>query len=280
MNNSLLKSQINWNVWLPPLAFLVFLILEKELFGTYFSSWIYGLVLFFYGILYSLRYRLWHPAVILCLAGITLWHYTLAAHFNACLSMLHQMGIPVDPIAVKSPFHMGLWFVNLLIFLVTLPLFGPVPAKAFKLELSAKKLFRMAATTVSSTSDGFTSRPLHAGKTEFSKEQLTGFALYLSGQTVVFPVFTDSGIYLTFSMGKSPLSGTDPSAFSYLLFNPAGNISVNISERDYRQFRKTYSFDRLCESLGDVFKRFLLYYSSAQESKILTELAASKEYKS
>jgi hypothetical protein len=185
------------------------------------------------------------------------------------------LGFHINPAAVHNPFSMGLWLVNLLIFLVTLPLFGPVVIKAFRLERSARRLFGTAAQTVTSATNGFTARPFHAGKTEFTGEQLTGFTRYLSSQLVVCSIFTDDGIFLTFSMGKSPLAGNDPSAVSYIHFDPSGNIRVNIANRDYRKFRKKYSFDRLCEAVSALFKRFLQYYINNQESRIQTELSSS-----
>jgi len=75
-----LKKQINWNAWVPPIFFILFLIIEKQAFGTIYTSWLYGLILILFGFLYSFRYKLYQPAVIFCLAGITLWHYVLAAH--------------------------------------------------------------------------------------------------------------------------------------------------------------------------------------------------------
>jgi hypothetical protein len=275
MNNSLFRSRINWNVWVPPLIFLAFLILEKEIFGTYYSSWIYGLVLCLYGILYSLRYRLWQPAIVFCLAGVTLWHYTLAAHFTVALSMLSPLGFHIDPGVVQNPFSMGLWLANLLIFLVTLPVFGPAVIKAFKLELSAKKLFGIAAQTVSSASDGFTSRPFHAGNMEYSKDQFAGFAQFLAGHMIVHPVFTESGTYLTFSMGKSPLAIHESSEVSYVAADHSGILTVHIAAWDYKRFRKELTFDQFCESMGMVFRRYMNYYLNNQENRIITELKST-----
>ena len=51
-----------------------------------------------------------------------------------------------------------------------------------------------------------------------------------------------------------------------------GVMSVIITESDYRQYRETLNFDQLCASMGDVFKRFLEYFSNGNEMRIIMEL--------
>jgi hypothetical protein len=235
---SVFKPSIHWNQWILPFLFLIVLIIEKQAYGTYFSAWLYGLALIFFGFLYSFRYRLWQPALILCLAGITLWHYVLSAHFETNLSMMSMLGIDLRQGSIHNPFSMLTRIVNLFIFLVTLAVFGPVAGRAFHLERSAKRLFRLASLTITSETNGYTSRPFHAGSIDCSKDDLTGFAGYLAGKNIASPVFTDSGIFLTFSMGRSPLSVDNPMAVSNVRFDPAGNIRVNITPGDYKRFGK------------------------------------------
>jgi len=269
---STIKKQINWNFWALPILFLLILIIEKQAFGTFYSSWLYGLLLILFGIIYSLRYKLYQPVVIGALGGLTLWHYILAAHFDTCITMLQLIGFDVFITTANNPFSMGIWMINLVLLLIVIPIFGPIVSKSFQLEQSTKRIFITSAQTVISSGNGFTSRPYVAGKTTFPKEQITGFAQYLSGQMLAHPVFTNSGIFLTFSMGKSPLAIREPGEISYVSFENSGNITVHIAEKDYRRFRKQLTFDRLCESLGEVFKRFLNYYANNQEDRIAFEL--------
>ena len=276
INNTSLKTQINWNLWAPPILFLLLLIIEKKAFGTFYTSWLYGLILILFGIIYSFRYKIYQPAVIFCLAGITLWHYVLAEHLETSFPMLRWMGFDIPDGPYNQPFSMVTWIINLFIFLVMIPVFGPVAAKSHRLEHFAKKLFRMASQTVPTSKDGFTARPFYAGNTVCSKEQITGFTQYLSGHMIVYPVFTEQNVFLTFSMGKSPLSIHEPSEISYIAFDFTGNITVHIAARDYRKFRKKVTFDKLCESMGNVFRRFLDYYLNNQEARIITELKTLK----
>jgi hypothetical protein len=271
LTDNSIKRQFNWN-WVPPILFLVFLIIEDQAFGTYYTMWLYGLLLIVAGIIYSFRYKLYQPALIFCLAGITLWHYALAAHYDTCIIMLRSTGINISANPANNPFSMMTWLINLLIFLTLLPISGPVLLKAFRLEQSARKIFRTAAQTVTSSGDGFTSRPYYAGNAEYSKEQITRFTQYLAGQMLVYPVFSETGVSLTFSMGKSPLAINDCGEVSFVIFENSGKITVHIASGDYRRFRKQLTFDRLCESIGDTFRRFLNYYIQNQEARILAEL--------
>ena len=268
----IIKRQINWNFWALPILFLLILIIEKQAFGTFYSSWLYGLLLIFFGIIYSARYKLYQPALIGCLSGLTLWHYILAAHFDTCLTMLQLIGFDMFINPANNPFSMGIWMINLVVLLIVIPIFGGIVSKSFRLEQSAKRIFNTAAQTVISTGNGFTSRPYVAGNAQYSKEQITGFTQYLAGQMIIHPSYTESGVFLTFSMGRSPLAMRETNEISYVLFDNGGNITVHITKKDYKRFRKQLTFNRLCESLGDLFKRFLNYYANNQEARIMTEL--------
>ena len=73
-------------------------------------------------------------------------------------------------------------------------------------------------------------------------------------------------------MRRSPLSIHEPSEISYVYFDYEGKIIVHISETDYRRYKAELTFDQLCESMSDVFKRFLNHYINNQENRINLEL--------
>ncbi|MBC8486984.1 MAG: hypothetical protein H8D45_13225 [Bacteroidetes bacterium] len=272
INNTSIKKQINWNLWIPGVLFVFFLIIEKKAFGTFYTSWLYGLILILVGIMYSIRFKLYQPLLFFCLGGLTLWHYWLADYFDTNIYMLKLIGIDFAMNSENSPFSMLSWIINLVILFSVMPFTMPVLGKALKLETYARRLFKTAARTVYSATNGFTSRPYSAGHAEYTKEQIIGFTNYLAGKTITFPVYKEKGIYLTFSMRRSPLSIHKPTEISYVYFDYEGKITVHISERDYRRYKAELSFDQLCESMSDVFKRFLNYYINNQESRINLEL--------
>lgn len=272
MANNLLKKRIKWNFTAGAFLFIITFIIEDRSFGTYFTSWFYGLILIIFGVVYSLRYNLFQPVVILGLGGITLWHFILAEHFIDNIYMLNLLGIDVNANQEDNPFSMLIWFINLLILIVIGTLYLPVLMKSIKFEDSARKIFKNAARFVSGTTDGFTSRPYSAGSIDYSKDQIIGFAHYLSERSVAFPVFEKNGLFLLFSMGRSPVSGGEPTEFSYVNFDYNGTVSVSVSSSDYRKYRDKITFDQLCASIGDVFKRFLSYYIANREAMITSEL--------
>ena len=270
--NTSMKQQINWNFWIPAIMFFILLIIEGKAFGTYYSSWLYGLVLIMVGVMYSIRYKLYQPAMVICLIGLTVWHYFLATHFEANIYMLQLLGVDISISPENNPFSMFTWIINAIVLFVLMAVTSPVLDKAFKLEKFARRIFKTAARTVYSATNGFTSRPYSAGHAEYTKEQIIGFTHYLSGKIIVFPFYRENGIYLTFSMRRSPLSIHEPSEISYVYFDYEGKITVHISAKDYKRYKAELSFDQLCESMSDVFKRFLNYYINNQESRINLEL--------
>ena len=272
IHDQVFKKQVNWNFWGPPLAFIILLIIEKESLGTFYTSLLYGLVLILTGIVYSFRYRLFQPALLFCLAGVTLWHYVLAAHIETVIALAQWMKLNRVEHGATNPFSMLTWLINLVILLAVIPFTMPVFSKAFKLEENAKKLFRLAALTVTGHDDGFTSRPYPGGVVAVSEDQLNGFARFMERHLISIPVFSETGLILAFSMGISPLAVDAPAGISYVKFDRTGSISVRIAERDYKRFSRKFTFDRLCDSLGGVSQRFLDYYIHHEEERILTEL--------
>jgi len=141
-----------------------------------------------------------------------------------------------------------------------------------KLESNARRLFNLAAEHVHDAFNGFTDRPYSACKTEYTRDEIRGFARFMGGEKIVKSSIQKNVVILAFSMGISPLKEPDLLQISYVSFDFKSNISVHISEYDYKRFKEELTFDHLCASLGDVFMRFLEYYKKGLESRIIVEL--------
>lgn len=141
-----------------------------------------------------------------------------------------------------------------------------------KLESNARRLFNLAAEQVHEAFNGFTDRPYSACKTEYTRDEIRGFARFMGGEKIVKSSIQKNVVILAFSMGISPLKEPDLQQISYVSFDFKSNISVHISEYDYKRFKEELTFDQLCASLGDVFMRFLEYYKKGLESRIIVEL--------
>jgi hypothetical protein len=145
-----------------------------------------------------------------------------------------------------------------------------------RFELNARRLFRLAVEQVRETADGFTDRPFFAGEIGAPPGELRGFLRLLEGKyiTRIFP--EGESFFLAFSLNKSVLTVGNPREVSHFSISGTGSLTVFVSEADYRQYRKTYNFDQLCRSLGEVFKRFYQYYNKGLENRIIMELKASR----
>jgi hypothetical protein len=59
---------------------------------------------------------------------------------------------------------------------------------------------------------------------------------------------------------------------SWIAFDFHGNVTVNISKRDYLGYKEEFSFDQLCDGLGKLFIRFMDYYRKGEAERIIYEL--------
>ena len=107
---------------------------------------------------------------------------------------------------------------------------------------------------------------------EIERKEILGLARYLAGERILVFESEPEVITYTFSMNTSPIAGSHLKKLSYVAFNKDGNISVHISERDYREYKNQLSFDQLCASFSTLFKQFLEYYKEGNEDRIKNEL--------
>jgi len=255
-NKSKLKMNLSRIIGLLAFLFLISLITEDLLLGTRYTIWIWGLIIIAWSVLYSLRTKL----IVILLNGIVVgsaaWHYTLASHYDKFFSL-------------------QTWFLHLaVIIFFNFFSWGNIIRTHDKLETFARKLFDLAASSIEETRDGFTSRPFSLGKVEHTREEIIGFARFLKTKNIATYIVDEKSIALIFSMGISPLSNPELHKVSYASFDSDNNLSVHISQKDYRQYKERFTFDQLCYSLGNKFKRFLEYYKQNNETRILDELSS------
>lgn len=253
-NKSIIKWRILWtNIWFAGFLYLVTYIAEHQIFGTYYTAWIWGGFLILFGLYYYWKVRLFDFIIMMVVLGTGSWHYEAAMHMNTVFS----------PITI---------YIHLILLITLLFICMPRMVRSYKLEIHARKLFRLAAEGIMETANGYTSRPWTSGKKEIDSRELAGLARYLGSKEVVtFDIANDRTV-LFFSMNTSPLKRTEAHNLSYIAVDDKGILSVNISARDYRQFNKKYSFDQLCKAFVDLFKRFNEYYKNGHEEKIISEL--------
>ena len=167
---------------------------------------------------------------------------------------------------------MPVWLVILVINFVIFYTMGPVLVKALNLEKAGIRLFKLAAREVTDETNGFTGRPYYAGEHSYSRNKIIGLAAFIESKNICVAEFPGNSIRFIFSMGISPLNKKYRNELSYVAFGDDGKINVFISEKDYKQYKKQYTFNELCELMGKTFLRFAEYYVNNNENRIITEL--------
>jgi hypothetical protein len=273
--NSSIKWRPMWKIWIPIVLFAVPLILEREMLGTTFTPYIYGIIILIYGLVYYFRIRMWQTVVVMGMMSIAIWWYFLAERPGMTFDTFALIGLEASPdlsLWIRTYLTTPAWFVVLILNFVIFYTLGPKLTKAIELEKNAIRIFKISARTIHDERNGFTERPFKVGKHPFEKNDLYGLSAYLESKKVCIASFPGNGVKYTFSMGASPLLKRRQSELSHVFFGSNGDLTVFISKHDYKQYRKQYTFDQLCKMLGETFLRFADYHKSNNEKRILNEL--------
>jgi len=255
-----LKPDRNWYGLLLPFAVLAIGALFGFLFSLeaafYFIAvffWIYAL----YSFLTFIRTR--NPGFIV----VALYQITVG---TMAFLMPERIGGPRDPEIIFLAFLILFFLVWIIILFITK-----------KMKWRGREILEMAAGPVEDTGSGYTTRPLPAGKTEFTQKQIkqfTQFAMrhliavpYVGKDKVVFvPVI--AGREFTFIMGLK----NDYTDETWVAFDSNGDVSVNISHRDYLNYNEELSFDQLCESLGNLFIDFVEMFQRGEGTRVIDRM--------
>jgi hypothetical protein len=146
-----------------------------------------------------------------------------------------------------------------------------------KIKWRGREVLEMTAGPVEETGSGYTTRPLPAGKTEFTPRQIGQFAQFAKRHLIAVPytgkdkiVFVPviTGREFAFIMGLK----NDYVDETWVAFDLNGDVSVNISHRDYLNYNEELSFDQLCESLGNLFIEFIEMFQSGKSVRIIDRM--------
>jgi len=209
------------------------------------------------GIYQWFKYRLWVNLVIGIIVGF--------------LCVQGPAMITNDYFFTKASYFATLFVLALIVILNWPTLYGQE-----RYEINSRRLLKLAAELIFETVDGFTDRPFSAGEIKASKEDLLGFSRFLEGKYISRVFHEDNTIFLTFSLNRSLFTVVNPREVSHIAISETGAMTIFITEADYRQYRRTYNFNQLCHSLGEVIKRFMGYYQDGLENRIITELKTAR----
>ena len=146
-----------------------------------------------------------------------------------------------------------------------------------KIKWRGREVLEMAAAPVEEAGSGYTSRPLAAGKVEFNKEQVMDFAKFARRHLIaVSYVGKDKVVFVPVMMGREFgfIMGlkNDYTDETWVSFDFDGNVTVNISHRDYLEYIEDLSFEQLCTSLGSLFVEFIEMHQRGEGVRIIDRM--------
>ena len=133
-----------------------------------------------------------------------------------------------------------------------------------------RDILELAAKPIEETAAGFTARPFPAGVSDYTGEDMINFGKYLSKNLIAFPLIEQKKISLMINDSGSPFfHKPNINKNTFVAFDLAGNVSVNIARNDYQKYKDELTFDQLCASLGNLFKTFLKLYQNGEQERII-----------
>jgi hypothetical protein len=146
-----------------------------------------------------------------------------------------------------------------------------------RIKWRGREVLELAAASVEQTKNGYTGRPLALGKTELDRRQILGFADFARRHLLAATYVGEDRVALVpVREGQEPafILGVkgDHTGETWVCFDFDGNVSANISQRDYLEYREALSFDKLCESLGNLFVEFAEMFGRGEGERIMARL--------
>jgi len=148
-----------------------------------------------------------------------------------------------------------------------------------RIKWRGREVLELAAAAVDQVGNGYTARPLPVGRIECDRRQILEFAGFARRHLIaVTYVASDRVAFVPIPQGREPafmlgLRG-DYHDETWVSVDLEGNVSANISKRDYLEYREALSFDKLCGSLGNLFVEFLDLHRRGEGVRVIDRLDA------
>jgi hypothetical protein len=145
------------------------------------------------------------------------------------------------------------------------------------LKWRGREILELAANNVDQTNGSFTERPLPTGKIDFSKNDLEEFARFFERKLLGLVYREDSRIVFMPLKYKNEYFALFNPNYNYhektwVAISYSGNVSVNISKKDYLDYREDLAFDQLCNSLSDIMINFIELFLDGREVRIIDKM--------
>ena len=145
-----------------------------------------------------------------------------------------------------------------------------------KLKWRGREILELAAYQVEQAEGSFTERPQPTGKVNVTKNELDQFANYFQKKLLGLAFWEDTRVVFMPLKHKNDyalyIPGYNYQDKTWVAINYNGNVSVNISKKDYLDYREDLAFDELCKSLSDVMIDFLELFIEGKEVRIIDKM--------
>lgn len=198
--------------------------------------------------------------------------YFLMIFYSLCMTFYFAL-VPRGPFGLSTK-NTASAFIVLAVFII----FGLVYLMfTKKYKWRGRDILELAAEPVTTIENGFTPRPHPIGKLDYSKEEILEFAKFASKNLIAMPyIEADRVVLALVKMGREFgflfTPNNNYQIKTWVAFDNEGGISVNISKEDYFNYKENLSFDKLCESLGNVFKDFFELFRKGEEVRIIDKM--------
>jgi hypothetical protein len=193
--------------------------------------------------------------------------YTLAGLYQVAF------GLACIFITMNNLILARLFFVFVIFFGLSLVYF----AINKKLKWRGREIFELAAAPVTESEDGFTSRPLPSLSINHSKDTIQEFAKFMSKNLIALThLEKDKIVFFPVIMGEEYRHllrlNPDYQKSTWISFDFEGKVTVNISQKDYLNYKENLTFNQLCESLGHLFVEFLDLFRRGEGERIIDRM--------
>lgn len=139
------------------------------------------------------------------------------------------------------------------------------------LKWKTREILELAAMPVDDIENGFTQRPKPIGKIDYSKVLVENFGSFIMKKLIAMTYFEHDRMVISLDNAFIKQIGLkeDYTNSTTVTFHNTGEVSVFISEEDYYKYRDTFSYDLLCQSLGNLFIEFLELFKKGEGKQII-----------
>ncbi len=142
-----------------------------------------------------------------------------------------------------------------------------------KVKWRTREVLELSAMPVSGMENGFTERPLVAGRAEGTELEIESFAAFVRENQIAIPYFEDGALILSLTSNYWKQIGfkNGYEDESWVRFDRNGQVTASISKDHYLNFKGHLSFDQLCQSLGTLFIKFFELYKKGQGKQVIDQ---------